>query len=146
MLPLRGRRTASLILPGGQHPPPCASICVAIDDLTAMLKAHGDLACRRWAPSDKQKPAGRGSRGSLGCALQQNPVVGLVRPQDGRCAGRFGMYLPPRLDTLGLWGAGRHTPKNNPRCGAHGSASTERLATKFRVRAQPSGKMPPETI
>jgi hypothetical protein len=70
----------------------------AIDDLHAMLKAHGD-----WMPlggTDEQKPAPAGSVEAWGRS-PDNPVGGWYGLKKG-LRGRFGTYLPPLLEALGL--------------------------------------------
>jgi hypothetical protein len=70
----------------------------AIEDLHAMLKAHGD-----WMPlgaTDEQKAAPDGTVESWGRA-GDNPVGGWYGLRKGY-RGRFGMYLPPLLEALGL--------------------------------------------
>ena len=70
----------------------------AIDDLHAMLKAHGD-----WLPlggADEQKPAAEGTVEAWGRAAD-NPVGGWYGLKKG-LRGRFGVYLPPLLEALGL--------------------------------------------
>lgn len=79
-----------------------------IDDLAAMLKAHGD-----WIPlgsADEQKPAPAGSVEAWGRA-NDNPVKGWYGLKKG-LRGRFGMYVPPVLEALGLAEV-EHNPKNN---------------------------------
>jgi hypothetical protein len=80
----------------------------AIEDLHAMLKAHGD-----WMPlgsADEQKPAPDGSVEAWGRAAD-NPVGGWYGLRKGY-RGRFGMYLPPLLEELGLADL-EHNPRNN---------------------------------
>ena len=80
----------------------------AIDDLHAMLKAHGD-----WMPlgaTDEQKPAPAGSVEAWGRS-ENNPVGGWYGLKKG-LRGRFGMYLPPLLEALGLAEV-EHNPRNN---------------------------------
>ncbi len=80
----------------------------AIEDLHAMLKAHGD-----WMPlgaADEQKPAADGSVEAWGRS-PDNPVGGWYGLRKGY-RGRFGMYLPPLLEALGLAEV-THDPKNN---------------------------------
>lgn len=80
----------------------------AIDDLHAMLKAHGD-----WMPlgsADEQKPAADGTVEAWGRATD-NPVGGWYGLRRGY-RGRFGMYLPPLLEALGLAEL-THEAKNN---------------------------------
>jgi hypothetical protein len=80
----------------------------AIDDLHAMLKRHGD-----WMPlgsADEQKPAAEGSVEAWGRS-PKNPVGGWYGLKKG-LRGRFGMYMPPLLEALGLAEV-EHNPKNN---------------------------------
>jgi hypothetical protein len=70
----------------------------AIDDLHAWLVAHGD-----WVPlgaADEQKAAAAGTVEAWGRA-ETNPVGGWYGVRKGY-RGRFGMYLPPLLEALGL--------------------------------------------
>jgi hypothetical protein len=79
-----------------------------IDDLQAMLKKHGD-----WMPlgsADEQKPAADGTVEAWGRS-EKNPVKGWYGLKKG-LRGRFGMYVPPVLETLGLAEV-EHNPKNN---------------------------------
>ncbi len=80
----------------------------AIDDLHAWLVAQGD-----WVPlgaADEQKPAAEGSVEAWGRS-ESNPVGGWYGLRKGY-RGRFGMYLPPLLEHLGLVEL-THTPRNN---------------------------------
>ena len=80
----------------------------AIDDLHAMLKAHGD-----WMPlgsADEGKDARRGAVEAWGRA-DDNPVGGWYGLRKGY-RGRFGMYMPPLLEALGLAEL-EHNPRNN---------------------------------
>jgi hypothetical protein len=80
----------------------------AIDDLQAMLVAHGD-----WMPlggADEQKPAADGSVEAWG-RDPGNPVGGWYGLKKGY-RGRFGVYLPPLLEALGLVEL-EHNPRNN---------------------------------
>jgi hypothetical protein len=80
----------------------------AIDDLHAMLVAHGD-----WMPlgaADEQKPAADGTVEAWGRS-PENPVGGWYGLRKG-FRGRFGMYLPPVLEALGLAEL-THEPRNN---------------------------------
>jgi hypothetical protein len=80
----------------------------ALDDLHAMLAAHGD-----WMPlgsADEQKPAPEGSVEAWGRAAD-NPVGGWYGLRKGY-RGRFGMYVPPLMEALGLAEV-THEPKNN---------------------------------
>jgi hypothetical protein len=70
----------------------------AIDDLHAWLVAQAD-----WVPlgaADEQKPAASGTVEGWGRS-ETNPVGGWYGTRKGY-RGRFGMYLPPLLETLGL--------------------------------------------
>jgi len=70
----------------------------AVEDLHAMLKQHGD-----WMPlgaADEQKPAAEGTVEAWGRS-PDNPVGGWYGLRKGY-RGRFGMYLPPLLEALGL--------------------------------------------
>ena len=70
----------------------------AIDDLHAWLKGQGD-----WVPlgaADELKPAGDGTVEAWGRS-GSNPVGGWYGLRKGY-RGRFGMYLPPLLEALGL--------------------------------------------
>ena len=80
----------------------------AIDDLHAMLVAHGD-----WMPlggADEQKPAADGTVEAWGRAAD-NPVGGWYGLKKG-LRGRFGVYLPPLLEALGLAEV-THDARNN---------------------------------
>jgi hypothetical protein len=80
----------------------------AIEDLHAMLVAHGD-----WMPlgaADEKKPAADGTIEAWGRAAD-NPVGGWYGLRNGY-RGRFGMYLPPLLEALGLIEL-EHNPRNN---------------------------------
>jgi len=70
----------------------------AIDDLHAWLKDRGD-----WVPvgsADESKSAAEGTVEEFGRA-PSNPVGGWYGLRKGY-RGRFGMYLPPLLEALGL--------------------------------------------
>ena len=80
----------------------------AIEDLHAMLKANGG-----WVPlgsADEQKPAAEGTVEAWGRSAR-NPVSGWYGLRKGY-RGRFGMYMPPLLEALGLAEV-EHNPKNN---------------------------------
>jgi len=80
----------------------------AIEDLHAMLKARGD-----WMPlgsADEQKPAAEGTVEAWGRS-PDNPIGGWYGLKKG-LRGRFGMYMPPLLEALGLAEV-EHNPKNN---------------------------------
>lgn len=79
-----------------------------IDDLHAMLRAHGD-----WLPlgsADEQKDAAPGTVEAWGRS-DANPVGGFYGIKKG-LRGRFGMYVPPVLERLGLAEV-EHAPRNN---------------------------------
>ena len=80
----------------------------AIEDLHAWLKEQGD-----WVPlgaADEQKPAAEGTVEAWGRSAD-NPVGGWYGLKKG-LRGRFGMYLPPLLEALGLAEL-EHNPRNN---------------------------------
>jgi uncharacterized protein DUF6855 len=79
-----------------------------IEDLRAMLKAHGDWML--LGAADEQKPAAEGTVEAWGRS-PTNPVKGWYGLKKG-LRGRFGMYLPPLLELLGLAEV-EHNPKNN---------------------------------
>jgi hypothetical protein len=79
-----------------------------IEDLHAMLKAHGD-----WMPlgnADEQKPAAEGTVEAWGRS-PSNPVGGWYGLKKG-LRGRFGSYVPPVLEVLGLAEV-EHNARNN---------------------------------
>ncbi len=79
-----------------------------IEDLHAMLRAHRD-----WMPlgsADEQKPAAEGTVEAWGRS-PDNPVGGWYGMKKG-LRGRFGMYVPPLLERLGLAEV-EHQPRNN---------------------------------
>ena len=80
----------------------------AIEDLHAMLKAHGDWML--LGSADEQKPAAEGTVEAWGRS-PDNPVGGWYGLKKG-LRGRFGMYMPPLLEALGLAEV-EHNPKNN---------------------------------
>jgi Family of unknown function (DUF6855) len=80
----------------------------AVEDLHAMLREHGD-----WLPlgaADEQKAAAEGTVEAWGRS-GGNPVGGWYGTRKGY-RGRFGMYLPPLLEALGLAEL-THEPRNN---------------------------------
>lgn len=79
-----------------------------LDDLHAMLKAHGDWL--ELGSADEQKPAREGTVEAWGRAAD-NPVGGWYGLKKG-LRGRFGMYIPPLMEALGLAEV-EHNPKNN---------------------------------
>jgi hypothetical protein len=80
----------------------------AIEDLHAMLKEEKD-----WVPlgsADENKPAADGTVEAWGRS-KDNPVGGWYGLRKGY-RGRFGMYLPPLLEALGMAEL-EHEPRNN---------------------------------
>jgi len=80
----------------------------AIEDLHAMLKKQGDWVL--LGSADEQKPAAEGTVEAWGRS-SKNPVGGWYGLKKG-LRGRFGMYMPPLLEALGLAEV-EHNPKNN---------------------------------
>ena len=79
-----------------------------LDDLHQMLKQHGD-----WMPlgsADEQKPAADGTVEAW-ARSPKNPVGGWYGLKKG-LRGRFGMYVPPVMEAMGLAEV-EHNPKNN---------------------------------
>jgi hypothetical protein len=80
----------------------------ALDDLRAWLQAQGD-----WVPlgaADEQKPAADATVEAW-ARSPDNPVGGWYGLRKGY-RGRFGMYIPPLMEALGLAEL-THDPKNN---------------------------------
>jgi len=80
----------------------------AIEDLHAMLKAHGDWM--ELGSADEGKPAKDGTVEAW-ARSESNPVGGWYGIKKG-FRGRFGMYMPPLLEALGLAEL-EHNPRNN---------------------------------
>ncbi|HMK93621.1 MAG TPA: hypothetical protein VK576_11530 [Thermoleophilia bacterium] len=80
----------------------------AIDDLHAWLKQQGDWVA--LGAADEQKAAAPGTVEAWGRS-DDNPVGGWYGLKKG-LRGRFGMYLPPLLEALGLAEL-EHNPRNN---------------------------------
>ncbi|MCD6063931.1 MAG: hypothetical protein K0R82_1842 [Flavipsychrobacter sp.] len=80
----------------------------AIEDLHTMLKKHGDWM--ELGSADEQKSAKDGTVEAWGRS-ESNPVGGWYGLKKG-LRGRFGMYMPPLLEELGLAEL-EHNPKNN---------------------------------
>jgi hypothetical protein len=79
-----------------------------LDDLHAMLAAHGD-----WMPlgsADEQKPAAEGTVEAW-ARSPENPVGGWYGLKKG-LRGRFANYVPPVLEALGRAEV-EHNPRNN---------------------------------
>ena len=79
-----------------------------INDLHAMLKAHGDWML--LGSADEQKPAAEGTVEAWGRS-KSNPIGGWYGLKKG-LRGRFGMYVPGVLEVLGLAEV-EHNAKNN---------------------------------
>jgi hypothetical protein len=69
-----------------------------LDDLSAMLKARGDWVSLGGA--DEQKPAAEGTVEAWARSAE-NPVGGWYGLKKG-LRGRFGVYVPPVMEALGL--------------------------------------------
>jgi hypothetical protein len=80
----------------------------AIEDLHAMLTKNGEWLL--LGSADEQKPAADGTVEAWGRS-STNPVKGWYGLKKG-LRGRFGMYVPPVLEALGLAEV-EHNPKNN---------------------------------
>ena len=79
-----------------------------IDDLLHMLKAAGDWV--ELGGADEQKPAKAGTVEAWGRSAS-NPVGGWYGLKKG-LRGRFGVYIPPLMEALGLCEL-EHNAKNN---------------------------------
>jgi hypothetical protein len=79
-----------------------------IDHLHKMLKLKGDWM--ELGGADEQKPAKEGTVEAWGRSAD-NPVGGWYGLKKG-FRGRFGVYLPPLMEALGLCEL-EHNPKNN---------------------------------
>jgi len=79
-----------------------------LTDLQAMLKAHGDWMA--LGNADEQKPAAEGTVEAW-ARSPKNPVGGWYGLKKG-LRGRFGNYVPPVMEALGLAEV-EHNPKNN---------------------------------
>jgi hypothetical protein len=80
----------------------------SLDDLHAMLREHGD-----WMPlgsADEKRPAAEGTVEAW-ARSDANPVGGWYGLKKGM-RGRFGMYVPPLMEALGLAEL-EHDPRNN---------------------------------
>lgn len=76
-----------------------------VDDLYKMLKEAGDWV--ELGSADEQKPALDGTVEAWGRS-ETNPFKGWY----GLLCGRFGVYLPPLMEELGLCEL-EHNPRNN---------------------------------
>jgi hypothetical protein len=79
-----------------------------LNDLISMLKNHGDWM--ELGSADEQKPAKEGTVEAWGRSAN-NPVGGWYGLKKG-LRGRFGMYVPPLMEKLGLAEI-THESKNN---------------------------------
>ena len=79
-----------------------------LDDLHQMLKERGDWVA--LGSADEQKPAADGTVEAWGRSTD-NPVGGWYGLKKG-LRGRFGMYVPPLMEALGLAEV-EHNPRNN---------------------------------
>jgi hypothetical protein len=79
-----------------------------LDDLHVMLKQHGDWM--ELGSADEQKPAKADTVEAWGRS-ETNPIGGWYGLKKG-LRGRFGMYVPPLMEELGLVEL-EHNPKNN---------------------------------
>lgn len=79
-----------------------------LTDLHNMLKVHGDWM--ELGSTDEQKPAKDGTVEAWGRS-ENNPVGGWYGLKKG-LRGRFGMYVPPLMEALGLVEL-EHNAKNN---------------------------------
>jgi hypothetical protein len=93
-------------------PSPPAIVCVVSKtELRYQMSAiedHGDWMA--LGSADEQKPAADGTVEAWGRS-PKNPVGGWYGMKKG-LRGRFGMYMPPLLEALGLAEV-EHNPKNN---------------------------------
>ena len=79
-----------------------------LNDLHVMLKKHGEWM--ELGSADEQKPAKEGTVESWGRS-ENNPIGGWYGLKKG-LRGRFGMYIPPLMEALGLAEV-THEPKGN---------------------------------
>lgn len=79
-----------------------------VDDLLAMLKSIGNWM--ELGGADEQKPAKEGTVEAWGRS-ENNPIAGWYGLKKG-LRGRFGVYIPPLMEELGLCEL-EHNAKNN---------------------------------
>ena len=79
-----------------------------LEDLHQMLKKHGDWM--ELGSADEQKEAKEGTVEAWGRS-EKNPIGGWYGLKKG-FRGRFGMYIPPLMEKLGLADV-THEAKNN---------------------------------
>ncbi len=82
-----------------------------LNDLHAMLAAHGDWM--ELGSADEQKPARPDTVEAWGRS-PKNPVGGWYGQKKG-LRGRFGMYVPPLMEELGLAEVEHHARGNRMR-------------------------------
>jgi len=80
----------------------------AIEDLYTMLKGQGDW--KELGSADEQKPAKAGTVEAW-ARSEDNPIGGWYGLKKG-LRGRFGMYMPPLMEALGLAEV-EHNLRNN---------------------------------
>lgn len=80
----------------------------ALEELHAMLKVHGDWMA--LGSADEQKPAAEGTVEAW-ARSPKNPRGGWYGLKKG-FRGRFGMYIPPLMEALGLAEV-EHNARNN---------------------------------
>jgi hypothetical protein len=80
----------------------------AIDDLHAMLRQRGDWVDLGATDEQKEAPAGTVEAWARSA---DNPVGGWYGQRKGY-RGRFGLYMPPLMEALGLAEV-THDPRNN---------------------------------
>ena len=88
-----------------------------LDDVPAMLRAHGDWM--ELGSADENKSAKAGTLEAWARSAD-NPVGGWYGLRNGY-RGRFGMYLPPLLEALGL-AEFTHEARNNSVRAVRGAA------------------------
>ena len=79
-----------------------------LEDLRAMLVERGDWVA--LGNADEQKPAAEGTVEAW-ARSEENPVGGWYGLKKG-LRGRFGVYIPPLMEALGLCEL-EHLPRNN---------------------------------
>jgi hypothetical protein len=82
-----------------------------IQDLHAMLKKHGDWI--ELGSADEKKPTKEGPVEAWGRS-PKNPIGSSYALNKGLC-GRFGMYIPPLMEELGLVELERNAKGNRMR-------------------------------
>ncbi len=111
--------SSSYVMYGDEESDPPALVCHvgttalryqlrAIEDLHTWLRSIGD-----WVPlgaADESKPAAEGTVEAWGRS-EENPVGGFYGLKKG-LRGRFGVYVPPLLEALGLAEL-EHRPRGN---------------------------------